>query len=98
MAAGKQRTRATSIKPPHPDKNAPPASPATPDLTKVNPHIGSDAPVLSGKMVTVSIPQAFNLLQDNHVMKHYEAGIDEMPIEHATHWYSLAHGVEIHKG
>jgi len=53
-------------------------------------------PTESGEMVTVRIPRNFTLTLDDHTQVHYKAGIDEMPIEHAEHWYSKVHEVEIY--
>lgn len=53
-------------------------------------------PTESGDMVTVTIPKAFNLTLDDHTQVRYEAGIDEIPIEHASHWWAQAQGVEIY--
>jgi hypothetical protein len=47
--------------------------------------------------VTVHIPKAFKLIDDQGIMHNYAAGTDEMPIAHAEHWYSQANGVEIHE-
>ena len=51
----------------------------------------------AAKTVTVTAPKAFQLRLDNHNVKHVKAGIQEMLEEHANHWYSKAHGVEIYK-
>lgn len=51
---------------------------------------------LSGKKVTVTIPRGFILTDDGHIEHRYGPGIDEMPVEHAEHWYSKVHGVEIY--
>jgi hypothetical protein len=53
-------------------------------------------PVESGKTVTVRIPKNFSLTLADFTQVHYKVGVDEMPIEHATHWYSVASGVEIY--
>lgn len=52
--------------------------------------------VESGKTVTVRIPRDFSLTLADFTQVHYKVGVDEMPIEHATHWYSVASGVEIY--
>lgn len=54
-------------------------------------------PVESGKTVTVRIPKNFSLTLADYTQVHYQAGVDEMPVEHATHWYAKAIGVEIHE-
>lgn len=53
-------------------------------------------PTESGETVTVRIPKNFTLTLDDHTQVHYKAGTDEMPIEHAQHWYSQVHGVEVY--
>jgi hypothetical protein len=56
-----------------------------------------EAPAESGEIVTVMIPRDFSLTLDgSHHQVHYKAGTDEMPIEHANHWYAKANGVEIY--
>jgi hypothetical protein len=54
------------------------------------------APTESGETVTVTIPKAFTLTLDDHTQVKYEAGIGEMPVEHAEHWWSKQMGVEIY--
>lgn len=54
------------------------------------------APTESGETVTVTIPKNFILTLDDHTQVPYSAGIDEMPIEHATHWWSVQNGVEVY--
>lgn len=54
-------------------------------------------PTESGERVTVTIPKNFSLTLDDHSQVHYKAGVDEMPLEHATHWYSQAMGVEVYQ-
>lgn len=40
------------------------------------------------KMVTVSIARDFTLTGDDHKPIEYKAGIDEMPLSHANHWFA----------
>jgi len=47
-------------------------------------------------MVTAIIPTAFQLTLDNHAHVKYEAGTQDMPREHAEHWFAVAMGVEIY--
>ena len=77
--------------------------PATISRRQINPAalIAAQAgevrqPTESGETVTVRIPRNFTLTLDDHTQVHYKAGTDEMPIEHAEHWYSKVHGVEIY--
>lgn len=44
-------------------------------------------------MVTVTVPKGFKLRINNHHTVDYKAGVQEMPLEHAEHWYSKAHKV-----
>jgi hypothetical protein len=53
-------------------------------------------PTESGEKVTVLIPKPITLTLDDHTQVSYGAGIDEMPIEHANHWWSVQNGVEIY--
>lgn len=50
-----------------------------------------------GKPVTVKIPRDFILTLDDHTQRRYSAGVDEMPLSHANHWYAKTMGVEIYK-
>lgn len=67
----------------------------TPPAKKPNPQSENRQPTESGFMVTVTIPKAFILTLDDHTQVKYAAGTDEMPLEHANHWYSKVMGVEI---
>jgi len=55
------------------------------------------APSESGEMVTVTIPKNYTLTLDDHTQVQYKAGVDEMPIEHANHWWSVQNGIEIYE-
>lgn len=55
------------------------------------------APEDDGKSVTVRIPRDFILTLDDHTQTKYSAGVDEMPLSHANHWYAKTMGVEIYK-
>lgn len=51
------------------------------------------------KMVTVVIEKDYTLILDNHREVRYKAGIDEMPLSHAKHWWSKnAGGVKLYVG
>lgn len=50
------------------------------------------------KIVMVEIERPFTLTLDDHRPVHYDAGIDEMPYGHATHWWAKAHGVKLYVG
>ena len=47
-------------------------------------------------MVTAIIPTSFQLTLDNHQHVKYEAGTQDMPRDHAEHWFAVAMGVEIY--
>ncbi len=49
------------------------------------------------QFVTVTVPKPFKLRQASHEVVEYAAGVQEMPVEHAEHWYSKANGVEIYR-
>lgn len=49
-----------------------------------------------GDLVTVVIPKPFTLTTDNGGHVHYSAGTQEMPTEHAEHWFSRAMGVTVY--
>lgn len=84
-----------------------PNAPDTRRATIINDDVNEDpevaavagelrSPTESGDTVTVLIPRNFNLTLDDGIQVHYGAGVDEMPIEHASHWYSKAMGVEVY--
>lgn len=55
------------------------------------------APADEAVYVTVTVPKAFKLRTTHDHIVDYAAGICEMPIEHAEHWYAKANGVTIYK-
>jgi hypothetical protein len=69
-----------------------PEAPATPPVETQTP-----APVAEGEVVvTVFVPKAFNLtLSPSHSIK-VPAGVQDMTLDQANHWYSVANGVKIH--
>jgi hypothetical protein len=85
-------TRKTIINPP-PAVSAP--EPEA-DVAIASPETAQEIEQEDNSRVTVMIPRAFILTLDNHHQVQYPAGIDEMPIEHANHWYAKACGVEIY--
>jgi len=48
--------------------------------------------------VTVTVPKGFKLRTSHDEVIDYKAGIQEMPPEHADHWYSIANGVKKYEG
>lgn len=54
------------------------------------------AQVETEEKVTVIIPADYRLTLDNSAEVHYKAGVDEMPVSHANHWWSKAQGVKVH--
>lgn len=54
-----------------------------------------DLPV--AEMVTVVVPKQFTLTLDHHHVITYEAGVYEMPEDHASHWFSRANGVKVYE-
>ena len=77
---------------------APEAAPEpTPDAPEA-PVVEEATPVADdGVYVTVTVPKAFRLAVEPNKVVDYPAGICEMLIEHAEHWYSVANGVTIYK-
>lgn len=49
------------------------------------------------EMATAIVPKAFTLTLDSHQPVRYEAGTQEMPLAHATHWFSRAMGVKVYQ-
>lgn len=48
------------------------------------------------EMVTVTVPEAFTLHRDDGTIGVYAAGIQEMGVDDAAHWYSRARGVKVY--
>ena len=46
--------------------------------------------------VTVVVPKAYKFFVNPHVEAKYAAGVQEMLVSHANHWYSKACGVQIY--
>lgn len=46
--------------------------------------------------VTVTVPRAFTLTLDSGSPVSYQAGVQEMPADHADHWFSRAQGVTVY--
>lgn len=44
-------------------------------------------------MIDAVIPKAFKLTLDNGSEVHYNAGLQRMPLEHFSHWFSKVNGV-----
>ena len=88
----------TETAPPTPETQAPEA----PEAPQPDPQIPVEAKPLeqaevSEVLVTVTVPKAFKLRVDNDVVIDYRAGVQEMPVEHAEHWYAKANGVEVYR-
>lgn len=60
------------------------------DLAAMNPEVKAE------DTVTVTVPKPFKLTVNHSSIVQYNAGIQEMPISHANHWYSAANGVMIY--
>jgi len=71
---------------------APEAAPEAPVVEEAVAPVADD-----GVYVTVTVPKAFRLAVEPNKVVDYPAGICEMLIEHAEHWYSVANGVTIYK-
>ncbi len=74
-----------------PDPVVPPG-PVTPPVATV-PEVTE---VADEVMVTVTVPKAFNLTGNDHVRYSYKAGVQEMRVDHAEHWYAKANGVVVY--
>lgn len=49
------------------------------------------------ELVSVTLPVPMNLHDDAGVMHKYEPGVQDMPREHAEHWYAKALGLELNE-
>ena len=56
-----------------------------------------NAPIPQDDLVTVTVQKAFVLTLDTHQKVPYGSGIQEMPREHADHWWAVANGVQQYK-
>jgi hypothetical protein len=56
-----------------------------------------DTEVDEGEKVTVIIPKAFTLTRDSGAPVTYEAGVQEMLVDDAGHWYARAMGVKVYE-
>lgn len=74
--------------------NVPPPAPTTQALI-AGQKPGDQEPTESGVKLTVLIPKNFTLTLDNHTSISYKAGTDEIPEEHARHWWAVAQGVKV---
>lgn len=74
-------------------EQAEPQAEAEQEVVQAAPRDPSDDTVY----VTVTVPKAFKLRTTHDHVYDYAAGICEMPLEHAEHWYSVANGVTIYK-
>lgn len=72
-------------------------SSAAPGTAVVN--AGATPEVASEVTVTVTVPKPFNLRlghgDENNFQ--YKAGVQEMPLAHAEHWWAAANGVQVYK-
>lgn len=55
------------------------------------------AEINNGEMVTVTVPQAFELAINHATTVSIKPGIQQMLLDHAKHWYAIANGVEIYE-
>ena len=49
-----------------------------------------------GEKVTVVVPKSFVLTLDDHTPVQYHAGVQEMSVDHASHWFARAQGVKVY--
>lgn len=85
---------AASTVPPGATAQAPAAGPTAPAgaLTANTP-----VEVASEVVVTVTAPKAFTLNWTHDQQFKYAAGVQEMPLVHATHWWAKANGVKVYE-
>jgi hypothetical protein len=78
------------------------AAPAAPAKQSDPQHPADAQPELKPRrkkveMVSVSVPRLFHLTDDENQRHTYSPGIQDMPLDHAKHWYAEANGVEINE-
>lgn len=103
-SAAKDPRKAPAGKPARvePTQQAAPAVTGESGGTGSGEHIAALAPrarrkvELADEMVTVTVPHPFNLQEPAGTITAYREGIQEMPLSHAEHAYSKAHGVEVY--
>ena len=78
--------------PPAPVDDAVPAETLAPVAAPV-----VEGPAVAIETVTVTVPVAFQLVIDHATTISINAGIQELPLAHATHWYAIANGVVIYE-
>lgn len=69
--------------------------PKTGVLPDQNVSIEQAAAEAHEEIVVVNVPKAFIFTDSHHRTFQYKAGAGKMPLSHAEHWYSEAHGVTI---
>lgn len=55
----------------------------------------AEAQAEADELVKVNVPKAFRLTVDGHRTIEYPAGIQDMPADHADHWFTKAMGVQV---
>lgn len=85
---------AASTVPPGATAQAPAAGPTAPAgaLTANTP-----VEVADEVTVTVTAPKPFTLNWTHDLRFDYKAGVQEMPLAHATHWWAKANGVKVYE-
>jgi hypothetical protein len=58
--------------------------------------LAATPPTQEVEMVTVIVPKPYKLTLNDHSEKNYPSGIYEMPLEHASHWWSRVSGVKVY--
>ena len=97
-----EETTAPAVKAPWSKKAVQEAAPEVTKTEETAPEVAAPvqeaAPeVAEGEvMVTVSVPKAFNLTMSPSQTIRVPAGVQEMTLAQAEHWYSKAHGVSIY--
>lgn len=85
---------AASTAPPGTVPQVAPAGPtASPGALTANTPVETASEVT----VTVTAPKPFTLNWTHDVRFEYKAGVQEMPLAHAEHWWSKANGVVVYK-
>lgn len=66
------------------------------DEVKVNLATTAGDDLEDEEEVTVVVPKDFTLTLDNRQQVQYRAGVQEMRLSHAAHWWSRAQGVKVY--
>lgn len=75
----------------------PGSTPSVAPAADTPPGDGTPVETASEVTVTATVPKDFILNVTHDLRVHYKAGVQEMPLDHAEHWWAKANGVKVYK-